>query len=398
MGDDYHGMRRDRMNPMMEQGIIVNKCFLDWHRIQQLERNDSDPHMAQSVYPGGSKLINHNAMPGLMSMGLKNVRNYEVMHGEPNELGTVSVAGDEVPDRNQRAYEDQFYFQGFVVTEDQATNPLDLNSDGPNSGYTTVRCGAYSTVNNGRHPLYPGQFVIWQAPSIEDNVGRARDGRSYNPSLNWEMAPFDYTDFGLELNGALYWMKTASTDGGIQGMPFHRFFETYGMPDVPAYTCAQEETAGLKYGMVGAVLAGLAVLVERGLVQISTPAAAPNRAAAEAQVSTLADTIGLWANAPPVAGPNVWLDIVKRIFEADDLENPPSDHGGKTLQQWGNMTLPNSDNPTNNYWKLRAHLSKFTCAHLVGAWYHKTSKIIGRPLNASNPGETIHGLWGHFAL
>jgi len=78
---------------------------------------------------GGQQDINHDAMPGDLSFGMKNVRNSEVnihtnhvsfvlnqkkkvVDGEPNELGIVSVAGlNWARYCSQREMEEDFYFQ-----------------------------------------------------------------------------------------------------------------------------------------------------------------------------------------------------------------------------------------------------------------------------------------------
>ncbi len=105
---------------------------MDFTLITEYQGNAEDPRTSQYCYPGGGQAINHDAMPGDTSFGQKDVRNAEVMDGEPNELGIVSVAGLYWGKyASQREMEDDFYWQGIVTTESRLTNPLDSASGDP---------------------------------------------------------------------------------------------------------------------------------------------------------------------------------------------------------------------------------------------------------------------------
>jgi hypothetical protein len=378
-------MQYERHDPAMEQGIIAGSGFLDWQRVQQLQRDAEDPSYGGFRYLGGARAEHHNVMPGLISMGLKGVRNYEVMYGEADELGTVSVAGAMVEEENERAFLDQFYFQGIVATEDRSENPMDRNASDPNSGYTFVRAGAVSVEYIGRKTVYPGDYLMVATPPMDRNDTK-------NAAKNWELAPFDYTDFKLELRGSFHSMQMDKNRGGIQDMGFHEFFRTYGLPSVPAYSCEQEEAAGLKYGYVGAVLRGIEFLARQGYVAITQPAGVAARAQAvqgndmSADTASLAERIGLWG---PDGG--AWLPMLVAIFQGD-LDDTLKD------QRDAAMGLNVNSAALDRYNVLRAHISKFTLAHVAGAWFHKTSRIVGRARNACNPGETMHILLGHFVF
>lgn len=385
-------MFTDNLNPMMEQGIIAGKCTLDWHAISERMRNADDPGIAQFVYPGGSHEQHHYAMVGDISMGLKEVRNNNVMEGEPNELGTTSLAGEETVNKftSMRAFEDQYYFQGFVASEQGLNDELQLGSgDDPSQGYAIVRAGAKS-VANGPEMVFPGQYMYVSAPAV-------KSGKHH-----WELRPFDYTDFDLEIIGALDAITLPKSDGGISDMSFNDFFRNDGIKEAFSYTCAQEEAAGLKYGTLGAVLVGVQYLIDNGLLRSGEDfSREQNKDLGRAETVKIANALGLWSKDANEQAP--MRGLLEKIF-AGVRPDPNKERDGiatganfKTASQL--LSTPNSDNDSAiNYAKLRLSLSLFTHAHLVGSWYHKTSKIVGRALNNAGPNETLHGLWGHFVL
>lgn len=86
--------------------------------------NADDPSVNYLCYPGGSKEINHDAMPMMLSFGLRSVRNEGMGVGEPNELGITSLAGLYAGGyASHRDMEDSFYCQGVVQTEQRGKPP-----------------------------------------------------------------------------------------------------------------------------------------------------------------------------------------------------------------------------------------------------------------------------------
>lgn len=437
---DRNPMLQNLNNPVANLGVIPGKVQLDWAFIQECMANADDQHL-RAVYPGGNKDQNHDAMPGDMSFGLKCVRNAEVMQGEPNELGIVSVAGINTELYScQRAMEDQFYFQGFVATECRVSDPMGNSAtQDPDHGYATIRVGTVSTNNNGPYMVYPGQLLAWRFPAspltsfmtreeVETPFGNQVNllARGGTPSSQFrpEIVPFDPFEFSLYYDAAYAAMTEAKTNDtpGIRDIPFADFFKDDGISEARTMSGQQEEAGGHKYSKIGIVLAGLEVLVREGFVTITTGADAAARktvvdvataAAAAAgntheraiheRIQALSEEIGLWK---PTAASAVVLKMFANMFFMDMQgaegkaakaafeRNIDGADAMKRMAKKQNF----DDNTATNYAQLRIFLSEFDSGRLIGNWHSKTSKIVGRAMNAAAPGDTLHVLAGHFSL
>lgn len=411
----------------MGAGIISGKAHLDMDWIAEAMANGDD--RSRVSYPGGSKEENHDAMPGYMSFGLKCVRS------DGNELGVVSVAGlctDEYS--SQRSMEAQWYFQGFVTTEQRVSgHHMDANTQDNNNGYATIRVGLANTTNNGPFMLYAGQLACYRMPpgpfftgkrQIGDVAAdmstqinqRARNGDP-NTMWRWELVPFDHRDFTMYTAGALatITMPSSQDGGGISDKPFSEFFRWQGVTEVPTVSHEQEEGGGRKYGFIGAGLAFVETLAAAGLITINTDAIEDNvepalfnyRPEDAIAVRQLAKKIGLWETMDAVkAEQSIYYKALVNMFFADlpdydEVERSKSNisglYGGKTINEIGRQQTVGNDSDAN-YGKLRVHLSRFTDGALMGAWYDKTSKIIGRACNTTAPGDMAHILAGHTAV
>jgi hypothetical protein len=426
---DRNVMLQGMMNPIMSVGVIPGKCQADWTWIQEAMANADDPATAQNCIPGGAKDVNHDIMPGDLSFGLKQVRNPAMMEGEPNELGIVSMSGlDTSLYSSARSIEDQFYFQGFVATPCRVSgHHMDESTNDPDHGYATVRAGTCNTINNGTKTFYPGQYITTQMPAWKDKTSY---GNEYtdpeNPSVNqlarmgtpngqwkWEVVPFDYTDFSLQLTSAYATMRFPSGspyNPGIANMLFADFFKVDYLAEVPSYSTEAEEASGHKYGCIGTVLAGVETLAHLGYITINnalTPLNTPDeKKVASEKVRDMSAKLGLWNKEEQSADALDFLKIFANIHMADlfegakhvqDAKKHFQEAFGKSVEEVGKSALYGNDT-TQNYLKLRAQLSKFTSGHLVGNWYSKTSKIVGKCLNVAAPSDTMHVMAGHFTL
>lgn len=444
---DRNPMLQNLMNPTPGMGIIPGKCMLDWTIVQEHMKNAEDPAIARSCYPGGAKDINHDVMFGDFSFGLKCVRNGEVMEGEPNELGIVSLAGLYTEAyHSHRSMEDQWYCNGLAMTECRVSNPLDSTTSDPDHGYATARAGTVNTNNNGPYMFYPGMLGCWRFPmsrmatyhnvpdfdSTKDfePINKLARGGTPNTQFKPEIVPFDYTDFATHISGGFATMrhpKTSSMGRGISDMLFRDFFKYSCIEGIPAVSCDQEEASGYKYGKTGIVLAGVEVLIQKGFLQftkefadaiaaakgnntyVTANAAGPKPVADKPTLATdmihLANAIGLWSTKE--AEQKVIYEMFANMFFSDLGETSFAKTASKEFIANvcdGNdrrkimLQLDLDNDPKRNYQKLRLHLSKFDEAALVGGWHSKTSKILGRAMNAAAPGDTMHFLLGHFCL
>jgi hypothetical protein len=390
-GSDWNPMMQNLNNPIMRLGIIPSKVQPDWYAIRDAQANADDPLVAGDCYPGGSKEINHDIMPGDFSFGRRCVRNHAAPPGEPNELGVVSLAGVYHPQGgSMRALEDEFYAQGVVVTECRVSDPMgNPGAQDPDSGYAIVKAGTISVINNGPHAFYPGQFVAWRFPPLhpEDYVNdmrqRARGGTPPG-QIKPELVPFDYTDSTLQFKAALAAIQTPKADHGIADMDFAEFFapDGYSLNDAPQMSGAAETAAGLKYGLAAIVAGAVEHLIAIGAIEINE-ADAKNWKSASAGATTAATETKELFKQLEVFGTGTttkFVDMTKAIFEKDNAVG---------------TRLHKGDTDDARYKKLRETGSHFLSTFSHGAWFSKTSKIVAKPLGYAAPSDTLHLLLGH---
>lgn len=416
---DRNPLLQNKMNPVPNLGVIPGKARLDYYLIEECQKNAEDSTVSATCYKGGSNDKNHDAYPGDSSYGLKCVRSIDVMEGEPNELGIVSVAGiNRAAYSSLRALESQFYWQGFVATESRLTNALNSNTSDPDHGYATIRTGTVSVSNNGPGMFYPGSYVAYQFPKhpVVDGVGSAvmkemPDGTLINATARGgteagqfcpELVPFNPYDVSTEIAGAIAGVNesiNARGTPGIKGMTLDQFLKYDCIPEAKSCSAEQELSGGFKFGKAGAVLfGGLEVLAQRGFIVINptTTGTEISKTDAIRLASQLANDIGLFDEK---IDDQIVHEILNNIYFADLPVNHP---GGRTAREEfqaylasikadtaiGTLdikTLPMKtnykNNPTINYAKMRVLGSSFDMGAFNGAWFAKRSKIIGRSMN-----------------
>lgn len=377
-------MRQSMRTPIMSMGVIPGKVHLDWLHVREAMENAEDGSIANRCYPGGSKDVNHDVMPGDLSIGYKCARSDT---GGFNELGFVSLAGLHVGDyETHREMEDNFYAQGFVVTECRVSDPMhDPMSQDPDHGYAIVKAGTVPTTNNGPFPLYPNQLVcmrfppspLLKAPKLDENDiefgkinHRARQG-TFQSQIRPELVPFEYTDFQIHYDSAYNLMNRSKTGGGISDLSFadtERLRKSY-VGDSTKMTLEQEEAAGHYWGTVNLVLAALEVFSASGTTM----------AAALAEVQTATTR----ADVHPV---------IRRIF-ANAYQ---ADIFGVSIAD--EAEINKISKPTDSNLLLRRHASAYHSGHIMGNFYSKCSKIVGRSMNYAGPSDTVDMLAQHTCL
>jgi len=412
---DRNPLLQNLNNPVPGIGIIPGKVMLDWDIVQEHMANGDDGAVSGECFRGGAKDINHDIMPGNISIGRRALRNGEVIDGEPNERGIASVAGLRFTDYDsQRAMEDDYYFQGIVATEQRVSSDSD-----PDHGYAIIRAGTVSVINNGPYMFYPGQYACWrmpQAPFGEVNSRlpmvnqRARFG---TPKTKWmpEFVPFDPTDLSQHVAAAFANMKHTrmDRDPGSADVPLRDFFVRNGSYAAKALTPLQTEAMGHRFGDIGKVLRGVETLVRHGLLQAGPGFSAkggPNydEAGGARVARALATAIGLWNTDPDahIVQHRILADIYLTSLNPGDTDYKESmrifeqQHmGGRSLQQVRTSQLDNED---ALFGLLMSNLSEIALTGVTGTWYSATNKIIGKPMNSAAPADTLHIMVGHFVL
>lgn len=405
----------------MGAGIISGKGFLDRDLIAEWMANADNKNLR--TYPGGSRDENHDANPGAMSMGLKCVRTDQHTEGSGSQLGVVGIGGlarDHFV--SHRSMEGQFVFQGFCATSERVgKHHMDANTMETGNGYATIQAGVANAPNNGPHMIYANDLLCWQIPALGDLYGHHRPmegneiidsgiinqrNRNGDPSgqFRFELAPFDPRDMTMHTAGAIANMGITSdsvNDGGIQGMKFSEFFEFEGSSDTPQVSCQAEEAAGRKFGYTGVGLSFVETLAQRGWITINqAPVAVNDTIEISRRVQKLSGDIGLWDTSVPVETP-IWYEAIQNMFfmnafgapNVTEIKQNFTGAFGKSPKDAGLASIE-GNNPDSNYQKLRVHLSRFTDGALIGSWYDKLSKIVGRAQNTGAEGDMIHVITG----
>jgi len=383
-------MRQSMRTPVMSMGVIPGKVHLDFTHVEQAMANGDDPQVNQLCYPGGSKDVNHDVMPGDLSFGFKNCRNNS--GGGFSEMGFAGLAGFDMNNyHDQREAEGDVYFQGVAVTECRVSNPMgDSRAQDPDHGYAIVKAGTVPTINNGPYPLYPNTFVMWRFPpskfmlprETNDNAfgatnQRARQG-TFASQTRPELVPFDYTDFQIHYHSAAALMEQTKNMRGIGDISFDetlRLRKSYA-DDNRKMSGAQEEASGHYWGTVNMVLAVLEVMKKDSKGVART---------VDELLDAMADTKdGVFSSSVGVH------PVMREIFKA-------AYHGAILGQEA--PTVPNQFTAVREkYTQLRQMGHIFHSGHVLGNYYSKTSKIVGKPMNYAAPSETVDLLAGHFCM
>ena len=154
-------MQQARYSPVVGQGIISGKAFVDYRRVDESRINAQDGGAMLGAFPGGESDDNLSVMPGELSFGVKEDRMMRhMMGGMANESGLTALAGHRYADfESDEAFMDNFYFQGVVDTEFRVGSGND-----PDHGYAFSRAGSKTINNNGPGEIFAGDLVCFRAP------------------------------------------------------------------------------------------------------------------------------------------------------------------------------------------------------------------------------------------
>jgi len=370
-------MRQGIRTPIMSMGVIPGKVHLDWVHVEEAMRNAEDPATAQDCYPGGSKDVNHDVMPGDLSIGWKDVRD---PMGGFNELGFVSLNGFYMSgEKTQREAEDSVYPQGIVTTECRVSDPMGNSSaQDPDHGYAIVKAGTAPTLNNGPKQIFPNNFVAVRFPpsklntfmGTEDNDNKFESGTNqraragtFASQIRPELVPFDYTDFHIHYDSAHAAMGRGKNANGIKDITLDEMLRRRKgfNSDVPRFSAEQEEAIGHYWSMVNL----LAAIAESGET-VSTLVTAATKPDAKVDDRIVA----------------IFHRAFYRSMSRGNVEKVETEVKAKS----------------DSYKALRQLGSTLHSGHVMGNYYSKTSKIIGKSMNSAGPSETMDLLLGHFCL
>jgi len=413
---DRNPMLQGLRNPVPGIGLVPGKSMLHTDLIRKWQRNAEDPRRAVNSFFGGGDLINHSALPGDSSFGVRSACNDYIMDGEPNEIGVVSVAGQCWQDyASHREMQDDFYWQGIVTTESRLTpQQLGGNTYDPNHGYATARAGTVSVINNGKFTFYPGNLICYQWPMtyLHPNGTKEFNGGSTINQLaragtvptqfKPELVPFDPTDFTVQLSAAFTHSKLTKEEGGISNMPFEILLPSSSARNgaISRWQCIQDEAAAYKFGLWGIFAGMLETVLARGLIPGSVAMSSED---AYAAVRGVIENVGLFNVDPTINTPYVHealANVFLRNLAPGTEERTPAltDFRANTGKEIWDIATEYPRTNEARYARLRVHAMEILIHGIAGSWYSKTSTIIGKAMNSAAPADTLDGLWGHFAL
>lgn len=418
---DRNPMLQGLMNPVPNLGVIPGKAVLDWELVNEFRKNAESPATNMYCYPNGGQDFNHDINIGDAIFSQRHVRNGDIADGEPNEMGIAAIAGLCYDNYiSQRHTEDDFVWIGVAASAYRvAGHHLNEGTYDPDHGFSTIRAGTVSVINNGWKTFYPGDLICWKFPeapfhpraqSIENFNGGdpinylARQG--VEPS-QWRpiYEPFDPTDFSVHYACAYACLSAPREQGGIMGIPFEELCQQlYGVIDRKPLSCAQEEAGAELYGQIHTAFTWIHRLARRGLIQINGAAQPASEDEANQQVASLLQQLGAFDE-------NDAKDVIKQCIADCLLANLPANSpdrnsalarfreatGGREFFSIA-TTMPQRGNITDMWARLRAHGSDLRAQGVTGTWWSKCSKIVGRAMNAAAPADSIDGLFGHTTL
>jgi hypothetical protein len=187
---------------------------------------------------------------------------------------------------------------------------------------------------------------------------------TFSSQIRPELVPFDYTDFSIHYDSAYAAMKQTKFKNGIQDISLANMLARRqgSYADVPHFSAEQEEAIGHYWSLVNII----AAIVESGET-------------AENLLTRALDATGVHNDVLKV----FQLAFYSSINNGDKDTSNDRTNKGKT---------------DANYKNLRALGSTLHSGHVMGNYYSKTSKIIGKSMNGAGPSETMDLLVGHFCL
>jgi hypothetical protein len=272
-------------------------------------------------------------------------------------------------------------------------------------------------ANNGSYNFYPGQRISWRLPLAPFHP-KSAEGQDMMPTLNdvnragrpptqWqaEYVPFDPLDMTAQMASAYALMSVNADAGGIKDLLYQDAVpHLSGFADVRPHDPLQEEAISYKFGITAIGFAFVQALADRGLVTINAPGAlvAPIAARTNANFNAcaaIAESLGLRNANPTSALQSILADVMMSDISPIDSEGANArERYAKSIEPLNASEAPFKI-PTNErelLASMRYHAMSLMVQGIAGSWDHAHDHVVGRALNASAPGDDLHGLWGHF--
>lgn len=403
LNTNFNPLTQRRRDPIPAQGEITGKAFVDAVEIAERRENSADAYYLANSYPGGANDDNLMVMPGELVFGLRKRSNYQIgYHGEPNEYGFTSMAGLFYGNYgSDDAMMRDYYFMGVAKTEFRVGN-----SDQPESGFSFLRAGSFTIINNGPADIYAGDLVGYRFPLNNKSIGRPTDSAlgkvvpqnmAGTPNTKYlaEVIRFDYTDFTTSIAGALDRMTKTRINGGISDISYKDTHSTIGA-DIKKLSDGQEEAVGYKFGIMAIIIRAIASLNAnyRNLGPMPTGV----------NETDIARQLGLF-DAGNVEDKK-WFKLLSDIFvneqvkgtrhytESETRTNDARRTDIPAVLDAGQIQIVNDNKADIKH--LMLNVSKTLCGSIAGSWHHKSSRVIGKAMKGASTTQSLDVMIGHW--
>lgn len=419
-------MLQGNVMPVAVVGAISGKGMLDTELVAQFKKNSANPRTKPFCYPGGEDQINANIMQYDTAIGMRNVRELDGFDGEPAELAIVGVGGLNWSQYcSQAQMQRDYYWLGIVTTESRLFNPYDPSTmDAIHQGFGFIRAGTHTVANNGPYNFYPGQRIAWRLPlapfhpkSRTDNMPElAEFNRGGRPPTQFqaEYVPFDPLDVTVQIASAFALLGVNADQGGVNDLAYSDALpHLTGFRGVRPHDPLQEEAISYKFGIAAIGLAFVQALADRNAIRFLNPGEIEPPTDADERMrnnfnacADLADKLGLYDHSSSGDDRRKKLESILADVMMSDIS--PIDSQGaaaRTRFEKGlseaagsleNIPFQMPKNKDQLYASMRYHAMSLMTQGILGSFDHAHDHVVGRALNASAPGDDLHGLWGHF--
>lgn len=392
-------------NPVMTQGAIDTKVLLDQDLIETMRANASNTAVNTGCYPDGAHPLVHNAMQGDTWLIPRGSRVGDDADGTMLHMqkGIVAVNGlYYMQHYSQSELESSFSWGGInqnnQTVNDPATGRGNANNSQGSASYVVVK----TTIPwRSDRPGYHGDLIQWGLPEMcnatADHTGPYVPG-SAPRVLGCVYRPYDPADLSTEAAGGFAAMQMPKGNNGIMDMTYAESLPMDGGPHGAksrAYSVQQEMGIALKYGIWGAALAVMDVLQQSG-VQIL------DQSGNKLTMDALAANVGLWdTTGSQIVQDGVAAVLLDNISPLDPARRTAvrQFEGVMSASMGSQMRLQDAreltpDDPTRNYWHLRANLCATFLGGIASGLEEKRSKVVGMLLEDAEPGQDAAAIFG----
>jgi hypothetical protein len=424
---DRNRMLQGNVMPVTVVGAISGKGLLDVDLTNQFKRNSANPRTKPFCYPGGEDPINANVMQYDTAIGMRNVREIDGFDGDPAELAVVGIGGLNWSQYCSQAQMQRDYrWIGIVTTESRLFNPYDPSTmDAIHQGFGFIRAGTHTVANNGPYNFYPGTRIAWRLPlapfhpksgSKDTMPTLAEFNRGGRPPTQWqaEYVPFDPLDMTTQLASAYALMTVNADQGGVNDLSYSNALpHLTGFRGVRPHDPLQEQAISYKFGLAAVGLAFVQSLADRGVITINSASAIQENPAGNPDnfraCAVLAGKLGLLDAAQGGDTDrrllhsilaDVMMSDISPIDSAGQIAKDRYEQSMRNVQELNGKidSIPFSmpKNKEELYASMRYHAMSILTQGIVGSFDDAHESVVGRAMNASAPGDDLHGLWGHF--